>query len=469
MPFVNYQRSRCALIVSLTLTVCLVAGEMLFAQTRVGQPPRDTASRHDGRRVGDRPRGDRNPPPGPAADQPPRQGRAPRARRYSIDQAISHNAQLHTIAYNGLAFLSGDFPAATFIPPGKVCDYFGFQYMRDIDAAGKGHNPMFLGRVASNVLHILDDRQKQLFADLAAEQGPQLVELAEMRLPLIKAFHLQRDDLIPPGSDGLNRDAVIEHVGKIFARDAELSLRRAEIMAQVELSLTSDQKAYLEAMQFGDFNTWPEVDPPPRRRPGGRRHGEFSGVGYMTYASEFFSWTAGSLEADTYFCPERHGTYFGGFFMKDIRAMGQRDYDISTSATGDGGRALLNEILPPQQRAHITSIPDAQRDALVEIVSLRRSIATELRKFLVGETPDRERVVELGRRYGELDGAMSWHYAMAFARINRTLTDQQRTRLAEQRNLDGYESAPYYIYSRGAVTPPDVGDVRRFFFAPAPP
>ena len=39
--------------------------------------------------------------------------------KYSIEQAISDNAQLHTIAFSGLAFLTGDFGAATFIPPWK--------------------------------------------------------------------------------------------------------------------------------------------------------------------------------------------------------------------------------------------------------------------------------------------------------------------------------------------------------------
>ena len=159
-------------------------------------------------------------------------GGGPR-QRYSIDQAVSDNAQLHTIAFSGLAFLTGDFGASTFIPPGKVCDYFGFQYMRDIDAAGKGHNPMFLNRVAGNVLQVLSEKQKQVFRDLAAEQAPQLESLARMRLPLIKAFYQQRDGVLPAGSTGLNKQAVAEYVGEIFARDAELSLRRAEAMAQV--------------------------------------------------------------------------------------------------------------------------------------------------------------------------------------------------------------------------------------------
>ena len=61
-------------------------------------------------------------------------------KKYSIEQAHSDKAQLHTIAFNGLAFITGDFGASTFIPPGKVCDFFGFQYMLNIEAAQNGRN-----------------------------------------------------------------------------------------------------------------------------------------------------------------------------------------------------------------------------------------------------------------------------------------------------------------------------------------
>ena len=178
------------------LLLSLTGGLLISAET--GQPQRQT--------------------PNQSSDRPPR-GEGQRrergeqlspAQKYSIEQAVSDKAQLHTIAFNGLAFITGDFGASTFIPPGKVCDFFGFQYMRDIDAATKGHNPMFLNRVAGNVLETLNDAQKQKFLDLAAEQSSQLEALARMRLPLIKAFHRQLDAQIPAGSDGLNQAAVVQ-------------------------------------------------------------------------------------------------------------------------------------------------------------------------------------------------------------------------------------------------------------------
>ena len=383
--------------------------------------------------------------------------------KYSISQAVSDRAQLNTIAFNGLAFLTGDFGASTFIPPGKVCDYFGFQYMRDIDAAGKGHNPMFLNRVAGNVLTVLNSAQKKKFLDLAVEQAPQMEELAKMRLCLIKAFHMQKDHQWPSGSTGLNKDAVIEYVGGIFALDAELSLNRAKIMAEEALSLAPDQKAYLGKMKFGDFNTWPAVDERGKLKRGKKGQSKMVNVAYMTYASEFFSWSAGSGEADVYFCPERHGTYFGGFYMKDMPAMGKRDFDISTSITGNSGEAFLS-ILSSDQRSHITSIPAQQADALRKVIDVREGISTQLRKYLAGSEPDMEKVMNLGRQYGELDGEMSYLYADAFAKVNQTLSPDQRKKLKTLRNLEGYSSASYYFYSKPVNTEPDLDNVDTFFF-----
>ena len=37
--------------------------------------------------------------------------RGPQSQKYSLEQAISDNAQLHTIAFSGLAFITGDFGA----------------------------------------------------------------------------------------------------------------------------------------------------------------------------------------------------------------------------------------------------------------------------------------------------------------------------------------------------------------------
>ncbi len=250
--------------------------------------------------------------------------------------------------------------------------------------------------------------------------------------------------------------------------DAELSYRRAEVFGKVVASLTSEQKAAFAKMKFGDFNTWPDLDERDalkRPNPGTSR---FFPVAYMTYASEFFSWYAGSVEADTYFCPERHGTYFGSFYMKDMPAMDKRNYDISTSVTGDSGESFLN-LLTAEQRANITSIPDRQKKLLAETVEVRQAMSVELRKFLTGSQADKAKVLALGRRYGALDGEMSWIYATAFAKVGRTLTPEQRAACVKLRNLDGYRSAPAYLYSNPLQKLPALPNSDFLFGAPAQP
>jgi hypothetical protein len=103
---------------------------------------------------------------------------------------------------------------------------------------------------------------------------------------------------------------------------------------------------------------------------------------------------------------------------------------------------------------------------LKEVITARRAIATDLRKFLKGQTPDKDEVVALGRRYGELDGLMSHYYTVAFATVNKTLTTEQRKAFIKLRNLDGYTSAPAYIYSDPLKEPPVLPDTDSFFFPP---
>jgi Spy/CpxP family protein refolding chaperone len=379
---------------------------------------------------------------------------------------MSDRAQLTTIAFNGLAFITGDFGAATFIPPGKVCDFFGFQYMRDIDAAQQGHNPAFMNRISGAVFNILNDAQKAQFGALAAEQAPQYVAIAQTRWPLIKAFYRQLNGEIPAGSDGLNKAAVSKYVGDFFAKDAEMSYRRAEVTAKVYLSLTPEQQAAFAKMKFGDFSSWPDVDEEGIKAFTRDHREPFYNIAFMTYMSEYFSWTAGTVDADTYFCPERHGTYFGGFYMKDMPAMGKRNYNISTSVTGDSGEAFVTKVCNEEQRKFMLAIPDQQRTALLAVANVRRAISVELRKFLQGQTPDKTKLIALGRRYGELDGEMSWYYTTAFAKVNKTLTADQRAALVKLRNLDGYTSAPAYIYSQPVTTAPVLPNTDAFFFAP---
>jgi len=378
--------------------------------------------------------------------------------RYSIEQAVSDRAQLHTIAFDALAFLTGDFAADTFLPPGKVSDYFGFQYMRDIDAREGGHNTSFLTRIADNMLAILDESQKARLVALGEEQEGDIQRFAQARLPLIKAFRRNLEGDLPPGSRGLDRAAVKKYSADLYALDGLIAFQRARVLGGVLRSLDGRQKAALARLKFGDSRTWPDLPEQLDRRSLSHE----VDVAVMTYASEMFAWYAGSLEADTYFCPERHGMYFGGFGLKTAPAMGKQDYAISTTLTGDSGEALLGALTIPQ-RQRITGLVDLQRPNLTEIVSTRRAIATELRGFLNGGEGERSKVLSLSRRYGELDGELSYLYATAFAEVGRTLTPQQREQLSRMRSDRPTDPKGPFLYST-PVTLPSIG-ATDFLFA----
>lgn len=392
--------------------------------------------------------------PPPRGEAPPRPG----PQRYSLEQALSENAQLHTIAFSGLAFLTGDFGFDTFLPPGKVSDYFGFQYMRDIDVGSSGHSTRFLTSIAHNMLAILTPAQREQLIQLARQQEKGIREFAEDRFPLIYAFRQNLNGELPKGSRGLQREAVKRYSAELYALDGKLTWQRAVVMAQVLRSLDERQKAALARLKFGDSRAWPEVAEPAEKR---RLPHELD-VAVMTYASEMFSWYAGSLEADTYFCPERHGMYFGGFGMKTAPAMGKANYSISTALTGDSGEAFL-ALLNEAQRSQLTSLIPRQRPLLQQIVEVRREIARELRKLLNGDTSaSQNKVLSLSRRYGELDGELAYDYANAFAKIGQTLSASQRQQLRQLRHDNPNDPKGPFLYSE-PIRMPSIGPTDYFF------
>ena len=410
------------------------------------------------------PRGEGKQTPGGGARPEPGGKQAGGQGGYSIEQAISDRAQLNTIAFDGLAFLTGDFGGNTFLPPGKVADFCGFQYMRDVDQNELGHNTSFVPRAANNMLSILTDAQKAQLIALAKEQEPVLTDFAYQRFPLVQAFTRQLEGKIPAGSAGLNREAVMSYTAGIFEIDGRLSYRRAEVLGSIVRSFTAEQKASLAKMVFNNSSTWPELaDQVDKRSLSHTAH-----VAVMTYASEMFSWYAGNVEADVYFCPERHATYFGSFYMKDIPAMGNANYSISTSLTGDSGEAFL-DTLTAAQRKLITGLVDQQRADLTEIVKTRRAIATELRRFMQEASVDQAKVMALSKRYGELDGEISYFYATAFAQVAKTLTAEQRATLLKLRNLDAkFNCKGAYVFSR-AIPMPEVPNTDFLFLPTASP
>jgi hypothetical protein len=129
------------------------------------------------------------------------------------------------------------------------------------------------------------------------------------------------------------------------------------------------------------------------------------------------------------------------------------NYSISTSLTGDSGEAFLAALTEPQRNL-VTSLVERQRADLEQIVKTRRAIATQLRRFMKESAVDKGNVLALSRRYGELDGEISYYYATAFTQVARTLAASQKATLLKLRNLDArFTCKGAYLYSQVIAMP----------------
>ncbi len=380
--------------------------------------------------------------------------------KYTIIQTISDEAQLNTIAFDGLAILTGNVGAQSFLPPGKVADYSGFQYLRDNDLTQLGHNTDFVTIVAVNVLNILNTAQINMYISAAGEQINDINQFAYQRFPLLKAFRRLKESDFPTGTTTLSKEAVQQFVADLYKLDGRISFKRAKLFGEVINSMTSTQKAQMDALkQLNGVGNWNKTLTDPLR---GMNLAHDINVAVMTYASEMYSWYAGNVTADVYFCPERQGTYFGSFFLKDWPAMGNPNYTINEQLTASAGQDFL-AVLTAEQKSIITGIVSTQKSALLELVQKREQISTELRKFLSGGTADSSAVATLSARYGELDGEISYYYATAFTNVfNSLTTDQKAQLLTLAANLGYQHPTGAFLYSQ-PVAMPQISDMFQFF------
>ena len=301
--------------------------------------------------------------------------------QYTTTQTVSDEAQGNTIAFDALGFMTGNFGSQTFLPPGKVADYSGFQYFRDNDQTKLGHNTSFVTIISSNVLNILNSEQIQMFVDAANDQIDLINEYAYKRYPLCTAFRRLINGDLPSGTTGLNKEAILSYSADLYKIDGEISYNRAQLFGNVIKSLSVSQAAELKELRnLNGVGNWPS-DLPDKLKDLGLNVDV--NVAVMTFASEIYSWWAGSVAADVYFCPERQGTYFGSFYLKDWPAMGNPNYTIDEQLTANAGQNFLN-LLTQDQKNLITDIVSNQKTSLLALVDTREDVSAELRKFLKG-------------------------------------------------------------------------------------
>ncbi|MCE1228585.1 MAG: PKD domain-containing protein [Firmicutes bacterium] len=405
---------------------------------------------------------------------------------FNLYQGISDEAQGKTISFSGFAMLTGNLYAQTFFPPGKVADYTGFQYLRDNDPSGMGHNTSFVTRVACNVIKILTPEQLNQLAVLAVNQKADFQSYGYKRYTLMKAFRRLLDGDLPAGTTELNVDAIKAYSNALYQIDGQISYDRALLYATIIKGMSPDQLAYLDAMKGQGWANWPDITMDMVRDKLNALPRDIN-VLVMTYAGDIYSWYTGSVDADVYFCPERHGTYYGGFYMKDAPAIGHEGYSISTTLTAEAGAVLLgldssNKSAIGKAPYYITQVQADQMASLAvlqknnlhagtpSIVALRTQIATLLRTLLKPGTDAasvRNQVLALSGTYGDLDGENNSHYASVFASVFKSLSSDQKAALQALRSsimkgtyadgtpFDFTNCTTFYLYS-DVVTANDV-------------
>jgi len=381
------------------------------------------------------------------------------AQQFTMEQTLSDGAQRNTIAFDGLAFFTGSLGADSFFPPGKVADFWGFQYLRDNDPSELGHNTDFLTKAALNMLYVLtEDQQNQLIA-LAKVQVASINQYGYDRFVLMKAFRRLLENDLPAGAYALDIEAVKNYSAQLYMLDGKISYERAKVMGAILRELNAEQRTYLDAMVGKGMIEWPDVEQPEILK--GMVKDEK--VAVMTYSGDLFSWYAGDLDADVYFCPERQGTYFGSFYLKDAPAVGNPNYTIESNITQDYGNYFL-ETLNSDAADSVKDLVNIQKPYLFEIVDRREDVSRSLRKFIAGETPDSLEVIELMKRYGELDGMIVYHFATCFANVHKTLNGTQIQKLQEYRTelIGDLNPTGAYLYAQ-AIEMPEISNTDFLF------
>ena len=377
---------------------------------------------------------------------------------FDMTQTLSGGAQRNTIAFSGVAFFSGCYYASSFYPPGKVADYFGFQYMRDNDPDESGHNTDFLTKVAYFMMHTLNAQQIQHLADLAELQDSLVDAYAYNRLPIIKSFHRYLDNDIPVGKTTLSFDSIKQASRNLYLLDGEISYQRAKYFSDVIKSLSQAQLDSIYKWAAIGMQSWPMFSKPSISYPSRLN------TLVMTNCSEMYAWIVGNITSDAYFCPERQGTYFGGFYMKDAPAVGNPGYAISTEATANKGKYLTDTLLDATQGQKIKDIYTVVKPSLLQMPVVREKIATELRKFWTQAEINKDSIMAWSAEYGELDAVYIYTMVDHFVSVGRTLTDQQKADLIILRDLDEFpcKAGKVFLYS-AEIDEPNVGDTDKFF------
>ena len=136
----------------------------------------------------------------------------------------------------------------------------------------------------------------------------------------------------------------------MYQLDGDISYARAALFAEILNSLSPTQAEQLAKLAATDVSDWPSRGQESTVEVWRQELDPATHVTLMTLAGQLYSWYDGNVEADTYFCPERHGTYFGSFYMKDIPAYHPKFFRVTEPKSPRFSSEDLYRLVPFNQK-----------------------------------------------------------------------------------------------------------------------
>jgi hypothetical protein len=348
--------------------------------------------------------------------------------------------------------------ADTFFPPGELIDFWGFQWIRDTDVDGQGHNSNYAAYAANAILNVLNDTQKGWILDHSYTQVGVLnissISLANMtsstydglvygRLPFQMAV---RD------SRALNmvKSRVVKYFGSMYLLAGRVAISRAKLFVRLKNSLNPTQLQTLNS--YTGFYSFPSTSTDTFCS---KANGEYVGLMYKTVAGDFLAWFKGNQLRDAYFAPERVASYFGLFYLKDIISLERNALGLSTTIdsalTGNYG-LNLQKLLNGDQRPFMTNLLNSELPYAYKLYYARSNITSLLRGFVSGSVNE-TLILSFAKQIGEYDGAISYFAALALNGIKATLNQTQVANFASLIEEEIPKCEGYYYLSYNLPMP----------------
>ena len=339
----------------------------------------------------------------------------PRAPGPTITQTLSDDAQRNTIAFDGLAFLTGSLGADSFFPPGKVADFWGFQYLRDNDPSQMGHNPLFLTSAAFNLWNILDPDQRAQLKTLATAQVS--LDRRIRRPPLCP------DEGLPPPARRRRAHrqprarlaAVKAYSANLYQLDGQMSYDRARVMGAIIRSFSVSQTTFLNTNMVGKgMLRWPAVTGPSDMQ-GLDRTGQ---RGAHDLRRRYLQLVRRFRRGRRLLLPRTPGYLLRLLLPQGHPSHEHRRHDRLQPHRQRRHHLPAHPLADPAVARHRPRRHPATRPRTPSSDSAAPS-ATQLRRFIAGESVSSSLVLSQSAAYGALDGEIIYHYATNLARARR--------------------------------------------------